>query len=85
MSAKTDTGGCALPAPESSMAYSHQLDQYIETTFQVEPGMTLLDHFAGLAMQAHISRISADDKTIAEWAYDNAAAMVAEKRRREDK
>jgi len=43
-------------------------------------GMTLLDHFAGLAMQAYIAR--GDDTNrpgIAEWSYTMAEAMLKER------
>jgi hypothetical protein len=43
-------------------------------------GMTLLDHFAGLAMQACLAR--GDDSNrpgIAEWSYSMAEAMLKER------
>jgi hypothetical protein len=43
-------------------------------------GMTLLDHFAGLAMQACLAR--GDDTNrpgIAEWSYTMAEAMLKER------
>ncbi len=55
------------------------------------PSISLEDHFAGLAMQAHLMHdaIVKDVDTAAEWlqktaeaSYDQAAAMMAEKKRR---
>lgn len=71
---KTDTGGEVYPSGE--------LAGY-EPSF----GMTLLDHFAGLAMQALVTSDNWGpkdyDRETADRAYGIAAAMVAEKRRRE--
>ena len=49
---------------------------------------TLLDWFAGMALagieaNGHECCIRADAAEAAEWAYEYAAAMIAEKRRRE--
>lgn len=61
-------------------------------SFEFEPGMTLLDWFAGQAL-IHIGGLFAAQegvippdkfvRTVAEKTYELAAAMIAEKRRRE--
>ena len=47
------------------------------------PGMTLLDHFAGMAMQSIMANGASlgSDKGAAEVSYRIAAAMVAERKR----
>lgn len=46
-------------------------------------GMSLLDHFAGLAMQAMLYHEDPpNSKTLARNAYKEAAAMIAERERR---
>jgi len=43
-------------------------------------GMTLLDHFAGLAMQAYIARgDGVGASTFAKWAYSMADSMLKER------
>lgn len=43
-------------------------------------GMTLLDHFAGLAMQAYIARgVRIDNTAFAKYAYSTADAMLKER------
>lgn len=59
----------------------------------VEPGMTLLDHFAGLAMQATLHAVAGwgpvefskdvDVDAAAEFAYKQAAAMIRVRQRDE--
>jgi len=64
---------------------------------QIIPGKTLLDDFAGLAMQVLLTdeyegaiADESQDRNIsyeairAEWSYDLAVAMVKEKRKREE-
>lgn len=52
-------------------------------------GMTLLDHFAGLAMQGELAAQSEEDgqwtdfRLLARHCYNIAADMIEEKRRRE--
>ena len=58
------TGGPAFPSP------------YILPEHQ---GMTLLDYFAGQAMQ--ICTLT-DHKNAAGWCYDRAAAMIKEREKR---
>lgn len=49
-----------------------------------DPGMTFLDAAALASLRGFRSRDTlADSERIAEWAYNDATAMVAEKRRRE--
>lgn len=50
-------------------------------------GMTLRDHFAGLAMQVLIAAdvtVVWDNQSIAELAYDQADAMLAEREKKND-
>ena len=51
-------------------------------------GISLRDHFAGLAMQELMAadvRVIWDNESIAELAYDQADAMLAEREKRNDK
>ena len=70
MSEPIDTGGSAFPIIGS---------EYIHGRREIDPaeGMTIRDHFAGLAMQGIISTnaaLSADDA--AKIAYQIAGAMI---------
>lgn len=68
-----DTGGPAFPFP----AYTYPNGEINHG----EGGMTLRDHFAGLAMQACLAR--GDDTNrpgIAEWSYAMADAMLKERK-----
>lgn len=68
-----DTGGAAFPDPTGSIGYG---------------GMTYLDFMAGLALTGLSANQSMDDATVekmAEIAFEQADAMLAEKRRREEK
>lgn len=76
-----DNGGPAYPAQGTDMS-GHGMIGHI-------PGQSLLDHFAGLAMQAIVSQevpreAIENGDSIANVAYSVAADMIAEKRRRED-
>ena len=68
----TDTGGAAFPVPNDANVNGQE-------------GQTLLDHFAGLAMQGLV--VNAKDNIyatgIATLSYEVASSMIAEKRRRE--
>lgn len=66
----TDDGGPAYPCPEDGVAGR-------------EPGMTLLDYFAGQAMRLCDDVSVTDAADFAGRCYSVAAAMIAEKRRRE--
>jgi len=83
---KTDTGGPAFPSEGEGHGDSNYWDM----------GMTLLDYFAGQAMQGELASQEfapdggyyyANDKSnrynLAEKCYNIAEAMIAEKRRRE--
>ncbi len=74
----TKTGGSAFPVQDSE-EYNGQRAQY------AEPGMTLLDHFAGQALigfHAHPSNESLGSASgIACYCYGIAAAMIAERER----
>lgn len=48
-----------------------------------EHGKTLLDEFAGLAMQGYIADGATPDSRVPALSYGIAAGMIAEKRRRE--
>lgn len=52
---------------------------------EYDSGMTLRDWFAGLAMGGTLSKLgfNPDSRTVAQWAYDVAQAMLAEKEQRE--
>jgi len=72
-----DTGGPAFPVPPEQ---SYAVD---------DTGMTLLDYFAGRAMQTVLQcHFKHNDEpnfgNVARWAYVQAEAMIAEKRRHED-
>jgi hypothetical protein len=45
-----------------------------------DPGMTVRDHLASMAMQGILadSEVSADKPSMAKWCYDMADAMIAE-------
>jgi hypothetical protein len=75
-----DDGGPAFP-------YRERADDAL-----VEPGLTLRDYFAGQALAGMLANPKwpncdrlpdAEEKCAAHWAYDQADAMIAEKRRRE--
>ena len=76
------TGGYAFPAIGESNTPGG-------TRYVFNEGMTMLDHFAGLAMQAIIAKLpleltnTGDDKfgLTAAGAYAYAAAMIAERNR----
>lgn len=90
---KSDTGGSAFP---SELAKDWRSTESGHQAYELFGGMTLLDYFAGQAMQAilsssvgelaeahHKGELENPTKFIAETAYDQAEAMIAEKRRRE--
>jgi len=63
-----DDGGPAFPQPDV-ISNEHK-------DFHRDQGMSLRDHFAGLAMQALIGEISASWDEIASAAYRYADAML---------
>ena len=89
-------GGCAFPvwdatamhrigvAASQDIADSAERDrEYIRATAQAAQGMTLRDHFAGLALQAQLTAFWAlethhgwSDDAIAREAYSMADAMI---------
>ena len=79
-----DTGGCAYP----SMDYIHK-DENDSNHYRVhgDNGMTLRDHFAGLAMQGLLSGALADGSSLGEEclelfstkAYEFADAMIVQR------
>ena len=83
------TGGPAYPANMIGCKMSEWESDAIFKYAGPYPGMTLLDHFAGLAMQALIAKLpieltnTGDDKfrLTAAGAYAYAAAMIAERNR----
>jgi len=91
---KSDTGGHAFPFDEEFDKDGHSIPKAGKRRSQ--PGMSLLDHFAEGAMRGQLSsaetvaaladELRSNEKPedlIAKISYDYAAAMVAEKRRRE--
>lgn len=70
------TGGYAFPAIGESNTPGG-------TRYVFNEGMTMLDHFAGLAMQGLVVQVGfgGAQKDIAEEAYSIAAAMIAERNR----
>ena len=81
MTQKHDTGGPDYPMPSGP-------EPRVNATTHYNEGITLLDYFAGLSMQAIISRASVEaldrnKRDIAAGAFLIAEAMIAEKRRRE--
>ncbi len=77
-----DTGGPAFPYGREWNRDRSEISRWEEN------GMTMLDYFAGLAMQAFLHHISPSnslcgDGALARTAYTVAEAMIAEKRRRE--
>ncbi len=79
-----DTGGPAYPTAQ--MVYK-TLPHGAETIKAGEPGLSLLDHFAGLAMASILQTIAGirpcDIPAMCHDAYGIARAMLAEKRRLE--
>ena len=77
----TDTGGLAYPTMHVT------IESRGVTSTLIESGMTLLDHFAGLAIQEVLHEQGmgddGDNKLLAKDCYGVAEAMIAEKRRRE--
>ena len=67
------TGPCVDPFTGKNIPENH-------TEHHIDFGMTLRDHFAGLAMQADISipkKYAYDINERARWAYQQADAMIA--------
>lgn len=76
----TDTGGSAYP--------NQPLDRTGAPCMEHQPGLSWLDSCAMKAMQAALMPDMTGSQwrskeDMASWAYDTAAAMLAEKRRRE--
>jgi hypothetical protein len=69
---KHDDGGCAFPWTLTSEG----------TTYDWVPGMTLLDWFAGKAVVLSFGQ-GLKHEAVARDAFDQAEALVAEKRKRE--
>ncbi|MFA9287691.1 hypothetical protein ACCQ08_23120 [Comamonas sp. SY3] len=85
-------GGSAFPVWDSTamhrigMAASQDIEdsaerdrEYIRATAQAAQGMTLRDHFAGLAMQAYLSGHDRGEFSYEEWAkasYEMADALI---------
>ena len=77
----TDTGGTAFPQ------HPLETDVLLRNESAFQGGMTLLDYFAGQALSGFMANTTVDmhPKDMAECCYNTAAAMIAEKRRREGK
>lgn len=68
----TETGGAAEANPSK---FAEELEALRERT--------LLDHFAGLSMQAHrIANVDLVSDLVAAWAYQDAEAMLTERAKR---
>ena len=77
MADTNDDGGPAFPLPKAAFPVITEKPPQVA-------GMTLLDYFAGQAMQILLAKHpECTDEHIAQCAYMLAAAMIAEKRRRE--
>jgi hypothetical protein len=73
-----NTGGPAFPMPSG-------MEPKVDITTHYNEGMTLLDYFAGQALPAVITYMKFYDcgqSGIAKTAYDQAQAMLAERKRR---
>jgi hypothetical protein len=67
MSNTKNTGGPAFPTA---------MEEHVDGILHYDqPGMTLRDHFAGLAMQQFCNIVD-DYESAAEWAYKQADAML---------
>lgn len=69
-------GGSAFPIVESHPTYGTR----------IESGMSLRDWFAGMALQGNLAGVSGNDdftvnaKSMANWCYELADAMLAERK-----
>jgi len=77
-----DTGGAAFPRPMGEAG-----DAFHKEYNKSQTGMTLLDYFAGLAMQGICTDTTSQPESwnydvIAKVSYDIAAAMLTERARR---
>lgn len=80
-----NTGGPAFPTPEVGVDQFNDEGREIGCrVFPQSQGMTLLDWFAGQALKLG-SAVSRNPQAAAIWSYEIAAAMLAEKARREGK
>jgi hypothetical protein len=81
-----DDGGPAFPGFQETYGYGDDKKRFAdgEVFFErYDPGMSLHDWFAGMAMQAFVSRTDGSWIEAPRYAHDVADAMLAEKRRRE--
>lgn len=66
----------------SGQAFPMMRDQSHEERFIIEPGMTLRQWYAGLAMQGTIASQTPDEsidpEMCAKWCFEVADAMIAE-------
>jgi len=79
----TKTGGPAYPSRVDGYKVSERERDDLFAYSGNHPGKTLLDDFAGLAMQGLVVQVGfgGAQKDIAEEAYSIAAAMIAERNR----
>ena len=69
------------PAYPSPIAAGPSGDVYTAFGGYAAPGMTKLEHYAGLAMQglcANSELASLDSEKVAKWSVDQAKALIAE-------
>lgn len=84
----TDTGGPAFPKllPITVWDGEEHVPRPEKGYYDCTSGMTLLDWFAGQATLEDIAfQMNEQTKTLPEARYDHGEAMIAEKRRREEK
>ena len=82
MKKELDTGGPAFPQGESYDTFDLAGNRHDHTKAALKPGMTLLDWFAGQALQGLIvadPKIKPDERAL--YAYSQARAMLAERKR----
>jgi hypothetical protein len=80
MTEKRDDGGPAFPLE----TWISDEDGQFPYPYSEDPGMTLLDWFAGHALAGLVAgQTPGSEFDLARHSYDQAAAMIAEKRRRE--
>jgi hypothetical protein len=72
----TNDGGPAFPAQPTNIGISGDM-----TPLAFQPGMSLRDWFAGMAIQGTLSDPCSTFNTVAAMAYKQADAMLAERKR----
>ncbi|MHA2248495.1 MAG: hypothetical protein ACXADY_26345 [Candidatus Hodarchaeales archaeon] len=78
-----DDGGPAFPMKSDPQPTEHFAGPNANKWTFEQPGMSLLDHWAGQLAAASWANWGSNN-SCAEWAYDMAEALLDEKRRREN-